>query len=270
MAPTLEETLVTMASTGHIDRMKTLLGEHESPSEETIQKLLVAAAKSENLEAINFLLDQYPTVPLDEEIFRGAVNTGSISVTKALLARDPSIINMPFDHRGSALIVACMGRQRIEYLRFLLEAGADPNMDPDAAAFPIVLVAFLYTDPDAIDLLVKHGAHLEGTGALASAAQKGKEDMVLRFLQCGARPEDQAKGYSTNTGLPLNVAVSHGQLGVVRLLLEHGADPNAADRNGSKAIEVAKQMALDGKDVSNILEVLEDHGRNASSRVQTQ
>lgn len=250
--------------------MKALLSEHESPPDETIQHLLVAAAKGEKLEVVNFLLDQYPTVPLDEEIFRGAVNTGSIPVTKALLARDPAIINMPFDHRGSALIVACMGRQKVEYLQFLLEAGADPNMDPDAAAYPLVLVASLYTDPDAVDLLVKHGANLHGTGALACAAQKGREAMVLRLLKCGARPDDQAKRYRTYGGIPLHGAVSHGHEGVVRSLLQHGADPHVTDHNCSTAMEVAKKMELDGKDVSNILEILENHSRNASSRVQTQ
>lgn len=262
MAPTLEDALIPMASTEDIDRIKTLLSGHESPSEETIQALLVAAAKSENHSVINFLLDQYPTVPLNEEIFRGAVNTGSIPVTKALLARDPAIINLPFDMRGSALIVACMGRQSAEYLRFLLEAGADPNMDPDAAAFPLVLLAYLYADPVAMDMLLKHGARPEGTGALACAAGKGKEAMVLRLLEYGARPEAEARAYGvSNTGSPLHIAVSHGHDGVVGLLLQHGADPNATDHNGSTAIEIAKQMELDGKDVSKMLELLESSVR---------
>lgn len=250
-----------MASTGDIDRMETLLSEQESPSEETIQALFVTAAKSEDLGAINSLLDQYPTVPLNEEILRGAVNTGSIPITRALLARDPGIINMPFDHRGSALIVACMGRQNTEYLRFLLEAGANPNMDPDAAAFPLTLVAFLYTDPVAIDLLLKHGALTKGTGALASAAQKGKEAMVLRLLEGGARPIAEVKAYGLyNTGSPLHLAVSHGYDSIVGMLLQYGADPNATDHNGSTAMEIAEQMELEGKDVSKMLEILRKQG----------
>ena len=258
MAPTIDESLVTAASTGDVDGMKTLISRHESPSEETIQTLLTAAAKGDNLNIIQFLLDQYPTVPLDEEVFRSAVNTGSIPVTKALLAHDPAIINMPFDHRGSALIVACMGRQSTEYLRFLLEAGADPNMDPDAAPFPLLLVAYLYTDPAAMDVLLTHGARPQGTGALVTAAGQGKEAMVLRLLECGARPEAEAKGHGvSNTGSPLHVAVSLGYEGVVRLLLQYGADPNAVDQDGLTAMEILKQKELDGKDVSKMLGVLQ-------------
>lgn len=252
---------MTMASTGDTDRMETLPSEHESPSEEAIQALLVTAAKSEDLGTINSLLDQYPAVPLNEEILRGAVYTGSIPITKVLLARDPGIINMPFDHRGSALIVACMGRQNTEYLRFLLEAGADPNMDPDAAAFPLTLVAFLYTDPVALDLLLKYGALTKGTGALASAAQKGKDAMVLHLLEGGARPEAEAKAYGLgNTGSPLHFAVSQGFHSIVRMLLQYGADPNATDHNGLTAIEIAEQMKLEGKDVSKMLEILRKQG----------
>jgi hypothetical protein len=181
MAPTVYIPPITVSSPEDVDKIKTLLSEHGSPSEKTIQNLLVTAAKDDKLNVVEFLLDRYPTVPIEEEPLRAAVNIGSIPITKALLARDPTIINLPFDHRGSALIVACMGRQRVEYLRFLLEAGADPNMDPDCTGYPVALVAALYTDPAAMDVLLEHGAHPIG-GALASATQKGKEAMVLSLL----------------------------------------------------------------------------------------
>lgn len=256
------------ASTGDLAQIQTLLSEYESPSEETIQTILVTAAKSGQLGIINFLLDQHATLPLNEEIFRSAVNTGSIPIIKVLLARDPDpdIINLPFDRRGSALIVACMGRQPTEYLQFLLEAGADPNMDPDAAAYPLALVASLYTDPAAVDVLLKHGARPEGTGALACAAQKGNEDMVRSLLESGARPEAEAKALCVyNTGSPLHGAVGHGHVGVVELLLRYGADITAVDHTGLTAIDIAKQMDSDGVDVSNILEILGRHNSNRLS-----
>jgi hypothetical protein len=260
MAPTVYIPPITVSSPEDVDKIKTLLSEHGSPSEKTIQNLLVTAAKDDKLNVVEFLLDRYPTVPIEEEPLRAAVNIGSIPITKALLARDPTIINLPFDHRGSALIVACMGRQRVEYLRFLLEAGADPNMDPDCTGYPVALVAALYTDPAAMDVLLEHGAHPIG-GALASATQKGKEAMVLSLLKAGACPEAEARGHAVvNTGSPLHDAVRGDHDGVVRLLLQYGADPNATDYSGLTAIEIAKQRELDGKDVSKVSEVLERKG----------
>jgi hypothetical protein len=263
MAPTVYIPPVAVASPEDVEQVKILLSKHESPSEKIIQNLLVDAAKDDKLNVVEFLLEQYPTVPIEEEPLRAAVNIGSIPITKALLARDPTIINLPFDHRGSALIVACMGRQRVEYLRFLLEAGADPNLDPDCTAYPIVLVSFLYTDDHAaaIDLLLKHGAITKGTGALACAAQKGKETMVRSLLEGGASPEAEDKILGgTNTGPALHGAVRGDHDGVVRLLLQYGADPNATDYSGLTAMEIAKQRELDGKDVSNVLEALEKQG----------
>lgn len=55
---------------------------------------------------------------------------------------------------------------------------------------------------------------------------------------------------------PLHVAVSHGHENVVRTLLQHGADPNATDEEGFTAMEIAKQMEMDGKDVLKVLEFL--------------
>ena len=142
-------------------------------------------------------------------------------------------------------------------------------MDPDAAAYPLALVASLYTDPAAIDVLFKHGARPEGTGALACAAQKGNKDMVRSLLDGGACPEAEAKALCVyNTGSPLHGAVRHGHVGVVELLLRYGADITAVDHTGLTAIEIAKQMesdGVDGVDVSKILDILGRHNSNRLS-----
>ncbi|KAF4976148.1 hypothetical protein FZEAL_7167 [Fusarium zealandicum] len=256
MTAALEDTLSNLASAGDADQMKTLLSTcQESPSKETVQDLLTTAVKGSHLGVVTFLLTRYPSVSLNEEIVRAAVNTGSTPVFAALLARDPYVINMQFDRRGTPLIVACMGQQTVDYLRFLLEARADPNQDPDAASFPLALVAAFYADPTAIDLLLQHGARLEHSGALTAAARRGNEPMLRSLLDRGARPNADAPAISTGAS-PLHVAVKAGHAGVARILLQHGTDANAADTSGTTAIEVAKQMSLQGKDMSEMMEIL--------------
>ncbi|KAH0354150.1 hypothetical protein KCU81_g1543, partial [Aureobasidium melanogenum] len=256
MTSQTEDTLLDLALAGNVTQMKTLLMASERPPlESTIQNLLVAAVKSSQLDVVELLLDQYPSVSLNEEIVRGAVNTGSIPIFKILLARDPSIINMPFEKRGSPFIVACMGRQTVEYLKFLLEAGADPNQDPDAATYPLALVAALYSDIDAFDLLLQNGARLQHSGALAAAARLGNEPMIRRLLDRGARLENDGYSLGART-TPLHVAVESGRLGVVKILLQNGADSTATNASGATAFDVARQMETKGKDMSQMLEIL--------------
>ncbi|KAI0102131.1 ankyrin repeat-containing domain protein [Nemania sp. FL0031] len=214
MPPDLESSLTAAASAGDISQIRALLTTSQEPqSDETIQALITKAVRNSHLDAIIFLLKQYPSIPLNEEIVRATVNTGSIAIFTALLTRDLSIINMRFDRRGTPLVVAYMGHQRIKYLQFLLEAKVDPNQDPDAASFPLELVAALYNDIAVIDLLLQYGDRLERSGALSVAAQRG------------ARAENDALAICTGTSL-LHVAVRAGHVGVVRILLRHGGAPS--------------------------------------------
>ncbi|KAG8668291.1 hypothetical protein FPOAC2_07579 [Fusarium poae] len=257
MASASDNELITPASNGDLSQLETILSKYkESPPDETVQELLATAAKESHPDVVNFLLTKYASVPLNEAIVRSAVNSGSIPIMEALLARDPSAINMPFDHYGSPLIVACMRKKNIDYLQFLLKAGADPNQDPDAAAFPLAIVAALYKDPAVIDMLLHHDAKLERSGALGASARLGNEVMMARLLERGARPETDAVRPSER-GSPLHTAVEAGHVGVTKMLLQHGADPKALDGNGMIAVEVAKKMQEKGKDMSQILELLE-------------
>ena len=258
MTSELGDPLLDMASAGDVAQMRALLlARQEPPPEETIQNALTTAAKHSHLDIVKLLLSRYLSVPLNEEIVRVAVNTGSTPIFQALLAYDPSIINMQFDHRGTPLIVACMGRQDISYLNLLLEAGADPNQDPDAAAFPLALIAALYTDPGVIDLLLSYGAKIEHSGALAAAARRGNEIMLQRLLDRGARIEDDAPDIAVGS-LPLHIAVKAGHLDVVKMLLENGADATVEDAGGATVFDLIKRMGDDGKDVSQITEILRE------------
>lgn len=86
--------------------------------------------------------------------------------------------------------------------------------------------------------------------------------MVLRLLDHGDRTEAAANakpGGDHDMLSALHAAIEHGHERVVKLLLQHGADPNADEYRGLTALELAKQMEVNGKDVSNMLEPLGKH-----------
>lgn len=180
--------LIEAASTGKIDVLEQLL--EDTNQEETIQALLNAAAWKSHTSTVAFLLSRYPSVPLPEETIRAAVYSSSIDLFSILLSKDPTVINRQFDRRGTPIALACMSKQPVEFLEFLLKAGADPNQDPDTAPLPLVSVAAFYHDSRAAELLLKHGAKLEDSGALETAARRGNSVMVRFFTDYGVKSDE--------------------------------------------------------------------------------
>jgi ankyrin repeat protein len=197
---------------------------------------------------------------LDEETVRAAIYTRSIPYFKSLLAKDPSIINMQFDRRGTPLIVACMSKQSIEYLRMMLEAGADPNQEPDAAAYPLAFVAAFYDDPGAIDLLLDYGAKLEKSAALGWATLRGNEVMLRHLLLRGADPRTDTNEIGRRE-TALHHAASKGYVSIAKILLDHGAQTSEVDIKGKTALAHAEEKQQNGEDRTEMIRLLKEYER---------
>ncbi len=100
---------------------------------------------------------------------------------------------------------------------------------------------------------------------LCKAAGVGDVDEVRRLLARGADPN--APGRTLLTGgdwevghnsPPLTAAVSHGRLGTVHLLLEHGADPNRINAYGETPLHEA--FYAHSRWQAEILDLLLAHG----------
>jgi ankyrin repeat protein len=81
--------------------------------------------------------------------------------------------------------------------------------------------------------LVRRGAPVNGESQFGStplytAAVQGEVEIVRLLLEAGADPNKESPGETEGT--PLCAAASWGRTEVVRLLLEHGADPNLPER----------------------------------------
>ncbi|KAI1498685.1 ankyrin repeat-containing domain protein [Biscogniauxia marginata] len=212
--------LVEAASAGRLGKLEELLATESSPTEEAVQSLLAAAAWNSQLSTVNLLLSKYPAIPIDEETIRAAIYSGSVELFSALLSRGPSIVKRQFDRRGTPIAVACMSKQPVSFLEFLLKAGADPNQDPDTAPFPMASVAAFYEDTAAAELLLKYNAKLVHSGALAAAAGRGNEVMVRYLIEQGARLETDCTEVGKQE-TAVEVAARKGHAGVVKILLEH-------------------------------------------------
>ncbi len=156
---------------------------------------------------------------------------------------------------------AAQGEQALA--RLLLAAGADPNLrsGDDTEGTPLCAAA-CHGQAEIVRALLAHGADPnlredEYWTPLRWAASHGHEDVARELLAGGADPD---------LGAPLVEAARRGSLGVVKTLLEHGADPHGTDAEGRTALNLADEWA--GKDVEAelvarvdlLVETLE-HGR---------
>jgi ankyrin repeat protein len=156
---------------------------------------------------------------------------------------------------GVSAILAAVYRRRPQALAALLAAGIEPDLFAAAALGREGRVAeLLAADPGAV---AARGA--DGFTALHLAAFFCHEETAALLLARGA--DANAAAGNPSRVRPLHSAAAARATGIVRLLLEHGADVDGAQEKGYTALHSA---ALNG-DLETI-EVLLAHGANRELR----
>lgn len=131
------------------------------------------------------------------------------------------------------LIAALMSRQKLEMLRCLMDAGADPNLANDNGATPLMFSQTLA----ATRFLVKNGAdpHARDNNGWTALIHSPKAAITKYLLELGA---------------DVNIVGKDGMTALIRsqspeiteLLLNAGADPNARTADGATALMFAHDM----------------------------
>ena len=153
-----------------------------------------------------------------------AAKWGQVDTVRLLLQRSLADPNAPDEIGCTPLMAACSCLQvRVEVVRLLLEAGADPTLAAKDGFTPMHAVAQL-GHTDLIDLLHSSSPTAvnirtpDGETPLFMACYYGQEEVVSRLLSLGAvRPEERKM-------CPLTMAVRKGFVGVVRTLVNQGME----------------------------------------------
>lgn len=150
-------------------------------------------------------------------------------------------VNFQAGTLGTALIAAC-DSGKDEVVTLLLDRGAD--IDVEAGSFDTALIlASRSGHPNTVELLLDRGADVnmqaksDNTALIAAScsALNSQEEVVELLLKRGADPNIPAGDHGT----ALSSASLLGFEGVVRLLLDGGADVNARGRLGT-ALQMAR------------------------------
>ncbi|KXJ90354.1 ankyrin repeat-containing domain protein [Microdochium bolleyi] len=253
--------LISAAAEGNLSRLQQYCQAHkQDASPETAREMLKAAVVESQPSVVEFLLQEFPQLELNDEIVHAAACKGSPSVFSLLLARDSSIVNKRLERIGTPLSSACRTRRPVEFLRYLLEQGADPNKRPEAFGYPLALAATRYDDTNAVDLFLEHGARREHSGALAAASALGKETMVEYLLGKGLKPDTDAREIAGDH--PLHAALMGGHVGAAKILLHHGASVDVLNRNGKSLQEMADLLQSKGEDRTEFMTLLSKAGED--------
>ncbi|XP_075263343.1 uncharacterized protein LOC142354891 [Convolutriloba macropyga] len=169
-----------------------------------------------------------------------ACSSGNVRQLKYILQSDPQHdINMgDYDGRRPLHVAAANGR--LEVLRFLiLEKGADVNVKDIMGGTPLH-DAVKSLNSDAAALLRQYGADLclEDAGSvLCNVVYRGKADLLKLYLEHGADPS--LGDYDRRTAL--HIACAEGLLPLVKLLMQYGADENLRDRWNETPFDEARK-----------------------------
>jgi uncharacterized protein len=192
----------------------------------------------------------------NSEAILEAVRAGDTGKITELLDSDAELVNARNDLGQSALLLAKYHRQD-EVVQLLL--GRNPILNIwEAAAVGDSdrVMALVETDPK---LLNQHSQ--DGFTPLGLAAFFGSETIAHNLMAKGANPNIASNNPMQVT--PLHSAVAAGQMAVVRMLVESGANVNAVQQQGFTALHGAANL---GDEL--IVRYLLQNGADPSARAE--
>ncbi|GJP32833.1 hypothetical protein CLOM_g17429 [Closterium sp. NIES-68] len=140
-----------------------------------------------------------------------------------------------FDGRTALHLAASRGFP--EVCSFILREGADVNRKDRFGVTPL-LEALRAGHMQTAEVLREHGAQVlldDPASELCHAVKRGMVEYLERLLSFGLEPNEADHDLRT----PLHVAAAEGSVVLVRLLLEHGANPWARDRLDNLPVDEA-------------------------------
>jgi ankyrin len=206
-------------------------------------------------------------LPSGESAIMTAARTGSAGVIKTLVAHGADV-NRPEPGHGETALMWAVASQHPDAVKTLVEMGANVQArsvarnrrvqvgqrfsDHDArttaymdlGGFTPLLFAARQGDVESAKVLLAAGANVNdssasGTSALVVAAHSAQRALALLLLDKGANPNAADGGYTA-----LHAAVLRGDLELVRALMARGADPNIEMTKGTPVRYISQDFAL--------------------------
>jgi ankyrin repeat protein len=191
-----------------------------------VQGVFKSATKFRENKVISTLLDAgllfdawklQPDLPL-----KLAIEGRNTALAKRLIEAGADLT----DNRGCKVLAIAAKNGNLELVSFLIEMGANPNLQDTSTCYPALFEATSRNDEEMVELLINCGADVNASSSrhslpspLVSASGNGDLQLVQLLLDRCLQTEDRVARQETALG----IAVHRGHIELVRKLLDAGA-----------------------------------------------
>ncbi len=189
--------------------------------------------------------------------FMAAVRAGNIAEVTQLLEVEPALVNVR-DENGLSAVLTAAYYQEPDIARLLVQRGAELNVFEACAVgeWPRVK-ALVEQQPELVNAYAP-----DGFQPLGLAAFFGHTDIAEYLLQKGS--DVNSPSHNPMRVMPLHSAIANRHAGIVRLLVDHGANVNATQADDFTPLHEAAQNGL-----LDVTQWLIDRGANANPRLSS-
>ena len=259
-----ETPLMYAATVGSLDAMKFLI---EKGADVNVQNNFGSTAliwSATDLAKVRLLTDHGANVNAASKRGRTALLVAAMSdhsagIVKLLIEKGADLKPVDF-LKTTPLRAATLGNDT-ETIRMLIDAGVDVNAADLPGITPLMIAAGWSGNLRAVQMLLAKGANVNAVSrpvmglpvkngasefgsltALIMAAPFGPPELIKTLLDAGA--DVNPKDVRGMTPLMLAVATDHQNPAIIRMLLEHSADPNIKSKLGETAADWARRTAV--------------------------
>ncbi len=260
----METPLMYAAYVGSLDAMKLLLQDGASVDAQSQSGATALIWSATDLPKVRLLIDHGANVNLATKRRRTALLVAAMSdpsadIVKLLIEKGADPKAMDF-LRTTSLRAATLGNDT-ETIRMLIDAGVDVNAADLPGITPLMMAAGWNGNTQAVQMLLAKGANANAVSrpvmglparngasefgsltALIMAAPFGPPEMIGDLLAAGENAN--ARDVRGMTPIMLAVATDHQDSAVIKMLLDHGAEPTAKSKIGDSALDWAQRAAL--------------------------
>lgn len=254
-----ETPLMYAATVGSLDAMKFLVEKGANVNAQTASGATALIWSATDLAKVRFLIDHGANVNLATKRGRtallvAAMSDNSYEIVKLLMDKGADVKAVDFLHT-TPLRGAVLGNDT-RTIKLLIDAGVDVNVADLPGISPLMIAAGWNGNVEATKALLAKGANVNAVsrpvmglpaknGAsefglltpLTMSAAFGPSDLIRTLIDAGA--DVNARDVRGMSPLMLAVATDHQDPAVIRMLIEHGADPKLKSKLGDDAIDWA-------------------------------